>query len=93
MRIDARSRLSNRPAYQPVSPGQRLRVTMTRCRNRLFADRIAFVGATVTPAPYVLQHGAPAAEPVPWGSWRSAWSGSRSPRWRWSTASCADAAQ
>ena len=67
VRIDARSRLSNRPAYQPVSPGQRLRVTMTRCRNRLFADRIAFVGATVTPAPYVLQHGAPAAEPVPWG--------------------------
>ena len=51
-RVDARTRIVNRPAYQPVRDGQRLRVTATRCGNRLIADRIAFVGPTVEPVRY-----------------------------------------
>jgi hypothetical protein len=51
-RVDARTRIVNRPSYQPVRDGQRLRVTATRCGNRLIADRIAFVGPTVEPVRY-----------------------------------------
>jgi hypothetical protein len=51
-RVDARTRIVNRPAYQPVRDGQRLRVTASRCGNRLIADRIAFVGPTVEPVRY-----------------------------------------
>ncbi|MDA0172437.1 hypothetical protein OJ998_25255 [Solirubrobacter taibaiensis] len=52
IRVDARTRIANRPAYQPVRDGQRLRVTATRCGNRLIADRIAFVGPTIEPVRY-----------------------------------------
>jgi len=51
-RVDARTRIVNRPAYQPVRDGQPLRVTATRCGNRLIADQIAFVGPTVEPVRY-----------------------------------------
>jgi hypothetical protein len=49
VRVDARTRIANRPAYQPILRGQRLRVRTSRCGSRSVADRIAFVGATVQP--------------------------------------------
>jgi hypothetical protein len=47
--VDARSRIANRPAYQPVLARQRLVVRASRCGRRTLADRIAFRGATVRP--------------------------------------------
>ncbi len=44
---DARTRLTNRPAYEPLNPGQRLAVRTSICGSRRVADAIAFVGATV----------------------------------------------
>lgn len=49
VRVDAKSRLANRPAYLPVSPGQRLTVGVQRCGRHLVATRIRFVGADVRP--------------------------------------------
>ena len=50
-RVDARTRIVNCPA-DAVHAGQALRVTASRCGNRLIADRIAFVGPTVEPVRY-----------------------------------------
>lgn len=47
IRVDARTRVTNRPAYEPIVNGQGLRLTVRRCRNRLVADRIAFAGPTL----------------------------------------------
>ena len=44
---DARTRLTNRPAYEPLNPGQRLAVRTSICASRRVADTIAFDGATV----------------------------------------------
>jgi hypothetical protein len=49
VRVDARSRITNRPAYQPVLQGQRLSVRMVRCGQHRVADQIRFMGATVRP--------------------------------------------
>ena len=49
VRVDAQSRLANRPAYQPVSPGQRLTVGVRRCGRHLVATRIRFIGPTIRP--------------------------------------------
>lgn len=46
---DARTRLTNRPPYEPLNPGQRLEVRTSICGTRRFADAIAFDGATVPP--------------------------------------------
>lgn len=49
VRVDAQSRIANRPAYQPALTGQRLTVGVLRCGRDLVAERIRFVGATVRP--------------------------------------------
>jgi hypothetical protein len=49
VRVDAQSRIANRPAYQPALRGQRLTVGVLRCGRDLVAERIRFVGATVRP--------------------------------------------
>ena len=46
---DERSRLTNRPAYEPLNPGQRLAIRTSVCGSRRVADTIAFDGATVPP--------------------------------------------
>ena len=51
-RVDARTVLANRPAYQPISRGQRLSIAATRCAARLIADRIAFTGPTIVAKRY-----------------------------------------
>jgi hypothetical protein len=51
-RVDARTVLVNRPAYQPIRRGQRLSVAATRCGERLIADRITFTGPTIVPKRY-----------------------------------------
>jgi hypothetical protein len=50
--VDSSSRITNRPAYEPVLPRQRLRLRTSRCGPRRVADRITFVGPSVTPEPY-----------------------------------------
>jgi hypothetical protein len=45
--VDARTELVNRPAFQPLLEGQRLRIAARHCGRRLVADRIAFTGPTV----------------------------------------------
>jgi hypothetical protein len=57
VRVDARTRIANRPAYQPILRGQRLRVRTSQCGSRRVADRIAFVGATVQPERIALTSG------------------------------------
>jgi hypothetical protein len=47
LRVDARSRITNRPAYQPVLPGQQLSAQLVKCGRRHVADRIHFTGATI----------------------------------------------
>jgi hypothetical protein len=49
VRVDAQSRIANRPAYQPALAGQRLTVGVLQCERDLVAERIRFVGATVRP--------------------------------------------
>ena len=49
LEVDRRTRITNRPAHQPLLEGQRVKVRATRCRPHWFADRIAFVGRTVHP--------------------------------------------
>ena len=51
IRTDARTRLTNRPPYEPLNPGQRLTVHTSICGSRRVADAIAFVGPTVHPEP------------------------------------------
>ena len=47
--VDARTRIVNRPAYEPIRRGQRLRLGVSACGGRrVVADRIAFTG----PAPF-----------------------------------------
>jgi hypothetical protein len=46
LRVDARTRFTNRPAGQPVREGQWLRVATSRCGSRRVAHRVTFVGAT-----------------------------------------------
>jgi hypothetical protein len=59
--------MTNRPAYQPVREGQRLRITATRCRSIYpIVNRITFTGPTVTPEPYRGQRSETALAPVPW---------------------------
>ena len=46
--VDSRTRIVNRPAYEPIRRGQRLRLRTSACGGRrVVADRIAFTG----PAP------------------------------------------
>ena len=52
VRSDAATRFTNRPAYEPVRKGQRLRLATSRCGPRRVADRVTFVGPTPAPAPY-----------------------------------------
>lgn len=52
VRVDARSRITNRPVHQPVLAGQRLELRTSLCGSRRVADRITFTGATVLPAGY-----------------------------------------
>jgi hypothetical protein len=47
VRVDASSRIANRPAYQPVLAGQRLRLRMLQCGPHRVAHRIRFSGATI----------------------------------------------
>jgi hypothetical protein len=49
VRVDADSRMTNRPAYQPVLAGQQLRLRMIKCGRHHVADRIRFTGATIEP--------------------------------------------
>jgi hypothetical protein len=51
-RVDAATRFTNRPVYEPVLRGQRLRVTTSRCGPRRVADRVTFVGTAPAPAAY-----------------------------------------
>jgi hypothetical protein len=51
-RVDARTVLANRPAYQPIRRGQRLSIAATRCDERLIADRITFTGPTIVAKRY-----------------------------------------
>jgi hypothetical protein len=48
---DARTRLTNRPAYEPLNPGQRLAIRTSICGSLRVADTIAFDGGTVPPEP------------------------------------------
>jgi hypothetical protein len=50
--VDAATRFTNRPAYEPVRKGQRLRLATSRCGPRRVADRVTFLGATPRPEPY-----------------------------------------
>jgi hypothetical protein len=50
--VDAATRFTNRPGYEPVLEGQRLRVATSRCGPRRVADRVTFLGATPRPEPY-----------------------------------------
>jgi hypothetical protein len=50
--VDAATRFTNRPAYEPVLKGQRLRLATTRCGPRRVADRVTFLGATPRPEAY-----------------------------------------
>ena len=49
---DAATRFTNRPVYEPVLKGQRLRLATSRCGPRRVADRITFVGTAPAPAAY-----------------------------------------
>jgi hypothetical protein len=55
VRVDASSRITNRAAYQPVLPGQQLRLRMVRCGRHRVADRIRFTGATIQPQRYEIE--------------------------------------
>jgi hypothetical protein len=41
--VDRRTRITNRPAHQPVGEGQRLAIQVSRCGRRRFADAITFL--------------------------------------------------
>lgn len=47
--VDVATRFTNRPAYEPVLRGDRLRVATSRCGPRRVADRVTFV--ETAPAP------------------------------------------
>ena len=63
VRVDARTRMTNRPAYEPVVDGQGLRLTVRRCRKQLVADRIAFAGPTLEVPRYRRSSGGPSYDP------------------------------
>ena len=48
---DPQTRLTNRPPYEPLRPGQRVVLQTSVCGSRRVADTIAFDGATVPPQP------------------------------------------
>ena len=50
--VDAATRFTNRPVYEPVLKGQRLRLATSRCGPRRVADRVTFVGTAPAPAAY-----------------------------------------
>ena len=50
--VDVATRFTNRPAYEPVLEGQRLRVATSRCGPRRVADRVTFLGSTPAPVAY-----------------------------------------
>jgi hypothetical protein len=52
VRVDAATRYTNRPVYEPVLKGQRLRLATSRCGPRRVADRVTFLGAPPRPAAY-----------------------------------------
>jgi hypothetical protein len=66
-RVDARTVLANRPAYQPIRGGQRLSIAATRCGTRLIADRIVFTGPTILPKRYKGQTASAPGSGLPWG--------------------------
>ncbi|MDA0158845.1 hypothetical protein OM076_01100 [Solirubrobacter ginsenosidimutans] len=66
-RVDARTVLVNRPAYQPIRPGQRLSIAATRCGTRLIADRIVFTGPTIVAKRYSGQTDSTLGYGLPWG--------------------------
>jgi hypothetical protein len=66
-RVDARTVLANRPAYQPIRRGQRLSIAATRCGTRLIADRIVFTGPTIVPKRYSGQTDSAPGSGLPWG--------------------------
>ena len=47
VRADELTRLTNRPAYEPLAKGQRVSVQVSACGGGRRADRIAFVGPTI----------------------------------------------
>jgi hypothetical protein len=47
--VDAATRFTNRPSYEPVREGQRLRLSTSRCGPQRVADRVTFVGPAPTP--------------------------------------------
>jgi hypothetical protein len=47
--VDAATRFTNRPVYEPVLKGQRLRLATSHCGPRRVADRVTFVGPVPTP--------------------------------------------
>jgi hypothetical protein len=47
--VDSKTRLTNRPPYEPVFARQRLRLHTSKCGPRRVADRITFVGPTIEP--------------------------------------------
>ena len=59
LEVDAATRFTNRPVYEPVLQGQRLRVMTSRCGPRRVADRVTFLGATPRREPY--RRGIPAS--------------------------------
>jgi hypothetical protein len=52
VRVDGATRFTNRPVYEPVRKGQRLRVDTSRCGPRRVADRVTFLGVTPRPESY-----------------------------------------
>jgi hypothetical protein len=66
-RVDARTALVNRPAYQPIRRGQQLSIAASRCGTRLIADRITFTGPTIVPKRYTGQTDSALGAGLPWG--------------------------
>lgn len=64
--VDRRTRITSRPAYQPVNSRQRLDVRVSRCGRRRFADTITFVGRTVAPGRYEPDFGGAVRRSVPY---------------------------
>ncbi len=50
--IDAATRFTNRPSYEPVRKGQRLRLATSHCGRRRVADRVTFLGPAPAAEPY-----------------------------------------
>ena len=50
--VDAATRFTNRPSYEPVRKGQRLRLATSHCGFRRVADRVTFLGRAPAATPY-----------------------------------------